>query len=227
MKSLLFQMTQKLDRIGEKETHSFSGIYSYEVAPRAIILFKPTFESEEIGCFWKLEQISHPRTFFMPEGSRKSFGRIAKVLIIENSCTKVATPWTVARSAIHHIHDGLYSIHHRESMIESDHCHYLPANEIEDLAISFVLRYSSHELDDAPLQLNINICGNELPGDLHDGIVINLRTGNQVISNESCAQNEGDLPHFGGVAVLTKTSTELMFHQVNEEFIKYLLAKGV
>ena len=225
MKSLLFQMAQKFDADSEKETHSFSGMYSCEAAPRAIILFKPAFESEEIGYFWKLEQISKPRTFFMPEGSRKSFGRITKVLINENSYTKVATPWTVARSAIHHIYDGLYSVHHPESLIESDHCHYLPAEEIEDLVISFVLRYSEDELDDAPLQLNINVCGNELPGDLHEGLKINLRTGNQVmISHEPCVQNEGsDMACFGGLAVLTKNPTGIQVHQINEEFIQYLL----
>jgi len=218
-------MAQEHDTASEKETHSFTGMYSCEAAPHSMILFNPTFESQESSYFWKLEQVSKPRTFFMPEGSRKTFGRITKVLITEGSCTKVVTPWRDARSAINHIYEGLYSIHHPESL-ESTHYHYLPADKIKELVvISFVLRYSLHELDDAPLKLNINVRGNELPGGLHDGIKINLRTGNQVISHESCVQGEGDIAHFGGVAVLTKNPTGIKVHQLNEEFIKYLLQK--
>jgi len=71
----------------------------------------------------------------MPEGSRKKFGRITKVLINESSCTKVATPWSVARSAINHIFDGIYSLHRTESLIEATHYHHLPADESNELLL--------------------------------------------------------------------------------------------
>jgi len=218
-------MAQERDTVSEKETHSFSGMYSCNAAPHAIILFDSAFESEESGFFWKLEQISKPRTFFMPEGSRKTFGRITKVLINRNSCTKVATPWTVARSAINHIYDNLYSVHYRESLIESGHFHFLPAEEIEDLVIiSFLLCYRPHELDIAPLQMNINVRGNDLPGHFHDGLIINLRTGNGHITHR-CAHDVKDVAHVGGLAVITKNPTGIKVHEINEGFIEYLLGK--
>jgi len=219
-------MAQALDTDSEKETHSFSGMYSCEAAPRAIILFQTARDSEEPGYFWKLEQISQLRTFFMPEGSRKTFGRITKVLVNENSCTKVATSWRVACAAIDDIYIGLFSIHHPESLIASTHYHYLPAEDIEKLVvISFILRYSEDELDDAPLRLKIDVCGNELHGDLPDGIKINLRTGNKAISNECCVHSENDVKHLGGIAVLTKNPARVQVHDINEEFMKYLMRK--
>jgi len=73
--------------------------------------------------------------------------------------------------------------------------------------------------------LNINVRGSELRGSLHDGIKINLRTGNRVTVHESCVQNEGDMAHFGGLAVLTKNPTGIKVHEINEKFIQYLLRK--
>ena len=137
----------------------------------------------------------------------------------------MATPWTVARSAINHIYTDLYYVNHPQSLIESDHFHYLPAEEIEDLVIiSFVLRYRPRELGNAPHQLNINVRGNELPGDLHDGLVINLRTGNGLMSH-ICAHNVVDITDFGGLAEITKNPTGIKVHEINEGFIKYLLGK--
>jgi len=69
-------MAQERDTVSEKETHSFSGMCSRGATSHAIILFDSAVESQETGYFWKLEQISKSRTFFMPEGSRKTFGRI-------------------------------------------------------------------------------------------------------------------------------------------------------
>ena len=39
-------------------------------------------------------------------------------------------------------------------------------------------------MDDAQLQLNISVYGDELPGESHAGIKTNLRTGNKVVSQE-------------------------------------------
>jgi len=215
-------MAQALDTDSEKETHSFSGMYSSDTAPRSIILFQTAGDAEEAGYFWKLEQTSQPRTFFMPEGSRKSFGRITKVLISRNSCTKLATPWSVARSAINEIYDGMYSVHHRESLIESDHSHYLPAEEIENLAfISFVLRYSVDEVDDGyfPYQgniFNIDIYGDRLPGDFPDDMKINFRIGRDT---------RNGMTLFGMQGVFRKNPTGIPVHEINEALISYLLRK--
>jgi len=218
-------MTQALDAVSGKETHSFSGVYSSDTGPHALILFHPAKDSEQPSCFWKLEQISQPRTSFMPEGSRKSFGRITKVFINQNYSEKVATRWRAARSAINEIYDGMYSVNHRESLIESDHFHYLPAEELEEcIVISFVLRYYEDELDDAPQQsMNIDVPGNELPGDLPDGIKLNLRIGHDVAMQESLCYTEDDMTFFGGQAVLTENPTGIQIYEINEAFIIYLL----
>jgi len=217
-------MAQELVMDSAKETHSFSGMFSCNTSPGVIILFEHAAESEETGYFWKLEQVSRNRSFFMPEGSRKTFGRITKVFINESSCTKVSTPWGVARSTIDEMYGRLYWAHFPSALVASSHYHYLPMEEIEELVvIAFVLRYSEDVLEDAPLRLNINVRGNELPGASHDDIVINVRTGNKVISNACCEHHEHKEKYIGGIAVLTKNPARKQIHEVDEDFIKYLL----
>jgi len=98
---------------------------------------------------------------------------------------------------------------------------------MEDLvAIVFVLRYSVDELEVAPLQLNINIRGNELPEtrQFYAGMVINVRTGKQAITNE-CSVHDTGMKFVGGLAVLPKKRKEIKMHEVDKRFMKYELRK--
>jgi len=222
----LFQVTQELEADSEKETHSFSAAFSTLHRPLhggAIVLFKPPIESFSNGCFWKLEQISLPRKVFLPDDGLVAVGRIAKVLVTENGYTKVAAPWRDARLTVDDIYKRLYMNHTPDRVIQRAHDCRFPMEATEELvAIAFVLRYSEDELKGAPLQLNINIRGNELPGASRAGIVINLRTGRKVVTE---ASNEKVEKSLGGLAVLMNNPAEIQIREIDEEFTKYLLRR--
>jgi len=190
-------------------------------------MYKRVDESEEPGYFWKLEQISQGPKFFMPQDSRITSGRITKVFINEDSCTKVTTTWRDAWSALDELYGRMYFSHDPDTLDASSHCRIIKPAEMEDLvAIAFVLRYSEEELQDAPLRLNINIRGNELPGawEWPAGMVINVRTGKKVLNDHGYVHNIG-VKFIGGLAVLTKNPTGIKMHAVDKRFIKHLLQK--
>jgi len=212
----------------EKETHSFFAVYHCENVHEvggAIMLFRSRNESdaENPGSFWKLEQFTQEHDLLNATDRRMdTVGRITKVLINENTYTKVMTPWSTARLMLHSIYERTY-INYMQESVEVTEPYELPVTKSRDLvAIAFVLRYSEEELADAQLRLNISVDGNELPGTSHAGIKINLRTGNHVLTEEVDGQTEKDL---GGMAVLTKNQAQIQIREIDADFTKYILWK--
>jgi len=213
--------TQALETDSAEETHCFAGTYTCENEPTVITLFRRA--DEEPGYFWKLEQISQGPSFRMPQQTRTTTGRITKLLINENSCTKVPSTWSDARSTLNSIYSNLYWAHYQNGFATSFQYHCLPIEEYEDfVAIAFALRYREEELQFAPLQLNIDVRGSELPGVSHDDMVINVRTGKKVITNDYSVRDKG-VKFVGGMAVFTKNRTGMKIREIDEGFVTYLL----
>ena len=82
------KMTQAQETDSAKETHCFSGMHSCQNAPNVIILFKRVDDSEEPGYFWKLNQIFRSPSFFMPQNSRSTSGRITKFISMTTALQK-------------------------------------------------------------------------------------------------------------------------------------------
>ena len=221
-------MAQEMESISQKATHGFSAVFccrNLSFIGGAVILFKLLSESdaEESGYFWKLEQFAGAHDIpVVDDNEMEAFGCITKVLIDENSYTKVRSTWRAATLALDDIYKRIYANYNNKS-IDEKHPYSLPLEKTRHLVgVAFTLRYSEEQQEDAPLQLNISVDGNELPGTSHVGVEINLRTSNKVVREDVNGQTEKQI---GGVAVLTQNPDQVQIREIDEQFTKYLLRK--
>jgi len=221
-------MRQQEEMSSPKETHSFSAVFycsNFTLDGGSVVLFKPVIEpdADDSRSFWKLEHFV--QAVDMPgigDNKMEALGRITKVSIDENSCTKVATSWRATKLALSGHYKRLY-VNYIEGSIVGTDPYELPMEHSRKLVgVAFTLRYNENDLEDAPLQLNISVDGSELPGASHVDLEINLRTGNKVVSEDVDGQIEKQL---GGMAVLIQNPAQIQFREIDEAFTKYLLQK--
>jgi len=217
------QMAVHLDMDSEKETHSFSVVFCCGLLFSGGNVMFVESRADGPGYFWKLEQYLKPHNVFVANDKRMSaVGRITKVSINESCCTKIKTPWSAARFTLNNLYKKLYMNYHEVSVQATDHYEFPKERSRHLIAIAFTIRYSEDELEEAPLQLNINLDRLDLPRNPHLGIEVNLRTGRKIISAKTNGHPEKLL---GGMAVLTNTSIRMQIREIDEVFAIYLMRK--